>query len=1143
MPEIEDGLGKNLYFSRALIKLSSMKIFLTPRKTNTVLFFLLSPFIFCLLPFGYSQPFDPLHQPNTYRNADNPHYWKNRKPFEGYWQQDVYYSIKASLDEKTDIITGREQLTYWNNSPDELTVAYFHLYQNAFQPGSYLDKLQKENNYEPGYGNYENENKGTEVLKITINGVNLKAELDNTILKVWLPQPLKSGESIQFDIDFKTYYDGDSEVRRRMKIFNEQSMDAKHYDGVLWYPRITVYDRKFGWCKDQHLGREFYGDYGAYDVELTLASNFVLDGTGYLLNRSEVMPADLREKLDLKNFAAKRWGEPSSVVIPYDSTQRKTWKFHAENVHDFAFTADPTYRIGEAQASLSDGRKVHCIALAQESHARGWQNAAEYTAKIIEMFSQDIGTYIYNKMIVADARDGMEYPMLTLDGGADPEYRGLFVHEIGHNWFYGQVGNNETYRAALDEGFTQFLTVWGLERLEGDTLPEDKILEKGYAGMFRKPNMTRERSGFRVYIADALKFKDPQINTHSDMFGGALAHGGGYRHVYYKTATMLYNLQYVLGDELFLNAMQHYFNQWKLCHPYPEDFRNSIIHFTGADLNWFFDEWLETNKRIDYGVKGVKRDRGNRGDQEKEGDKGIGENTKTDGDSLTARSKDDYIISFIRKDRMQMPLDFQVIAKDGNKYNYHIPNDWFVKKTEATVLPRWIGWDKLQPTYDARVHIPSGIREVVIDTSGRLADVNKLDNRSKCPSSIEFDSRIWNYPSRERYEMFTRPDIWYNGYDGLKAGFHLNGGYMDYLHTFDASFWFNGGVGQQTNFYSESSRDDFDRVSFRVNYKTPLDKFILGSSVFGSARSLDGLQAYKAGFDKKSESEKSRIYVFYKSMYRASAATLNYLLFPQEWSEKMYNNSLNVGFDHQYEYATGDGDINVNMRTSAIYSDYDYSGISLNAVNNNYLWRLNVKTRVFAQYGLGKSWAPESQLFFSGANPEELMDNKFTRSVGFFPEEWLGYGTNTNHFQAGGGLNMRGYAGYLLPQEVVRDGKSDVQLVYKGTSGAAFNTEIEFNELLPINPRFLRNAVKIKTYLFGDVGVINYNSYFETLRLSDLRVDAGAGAALTIQKWGPLEMVNPLTIRFDMPVFLNRIPATEKDYFAFRWVVGVSRAF
>jgi len=140
-------------------------------------------------------------------------------------------------------------------------------------------------------------------------------------------------------------------------------------------------------------------------------------------DRNEVYPPELRKKLDVKNFATKPWNEAPSVITPFVEGSFKTWKFHAENVHDFAWTADPNYRIGEAEWN-----GIKCYSLVQEPHAAGWQNAASYVAKIIKTFSEDFGMYTYHKMIAADARDGMEYPMLTLDGGYDPGYRGLFVH-------------------------------------------------------------------------------------------------------------------------------------------------------------------------------------------------------------------------------------------------------------------------------------------------------------------------------------------------------------------------------------------------------------------------------------------------------------------------------------------------------------------------------------------------------------------------------------------------------------------------------------------------------------------------------------------------------------------------------------------
>lgn len=192
------------------------------------------------------------------------------------------------------------------------------------------------------------------------------------------------------------------------------------------------------------------------------------------------------------------------------------------------------------------------------------------------------------------------------------------------------------------------------------------------------------------------------------------------------------------------------------------------------------------------------------------------------------------------------------------------------------------------------------------------------------------------------------------------------------------------------------------------------------------------------------------------------------------------------------------------------------------------------------QYGTGANWANESSLFLAGANPEEMMDNKFTRSQGFFSPSMASYGAGMNNFQYGGGLNLRGYAGYLAPEI---DANGNLVMTYKGSSGAAVNAELEFTDLVNFKPKWFRNWLKFSGYLFGDAGVINVNQPTETLALGNVRADAGIGTALTIKKFGPLQTVEPLTIRFDMPLFLNRIPATETNYFAFRWVVGVSRAF
>ncbi|MBS1583363.1 MAG: M1 family metallopeptidase [Bacteroidetes bacterium] len=1050
-----------------------------------------------LLPGAIAQRYDPLHPPNTFRNADNPYYWKNRQPYDGYWQQDVHYTLHARLDEVSDVADATATLVYWNNSPDTLRHVFFHLYQEAYNAGSYNDML---NGKRPGRKKLDPAAKrGTEIITMTSEGQELAREQDNTIVKVTLARPLPPGTSMTFEYHFRTHWGGEG---RRMKLFS--AWGFKHYDGTHWYPRISVYDKKFGWDTQQHLGHEFYGDFGCYDVELDMPNDMVVEATGWLQNPQEVLPPELRAKLDIANFKDKPWNERPSVVTPYQPGVRKTWRYHAENVHDFAFTADPTYRIGE-----TEWNGVKCIALAEEPHAAKWQNAADYCAKAVRAHSELIGMYAYPKMVVADARDGMEYPMLTLDGDEDPGYRSLFVHEIGHNWFFGMVGNNETYRAMLDEGFTQFLTAWGLERISGDTLVTDTP-RTAYERRYTHPLLARESQVYSSYARDAVRDRLPPIDTHSDEFSRL---PGGYRHVYFKTATMLFNLQYVLGDTLFSAAMQHYFDQWKICHPYVEDFRQSIISFTHVDLNWFFDAWIDTDQRIDYAVKGVSHRNADRGQR----------------------------IHFRRIGDLQMPIDFTVLARDGKRYDYHIPNTWFVKRTDARVLPRWIGFDELQRDYYADVDIPSGIADVRIDTTYRLADAYQLNNSLRLPVETEFDSHIANRPDRRIYEGFVRPDVWYNGYDGVKVGLHFHGDYLRAKHKIWFTGWLNTGLGQ--NLPKEGVDTRYDPISFNFRYENATEKLLRGSSVHVTARLLDGLERYGAGFDWQLRNERTRFYTDLAFLLRRDSTDLTYLIYPGQWELDRLNSTWDAGVRHHYEYRKGEGDLRLNVRNSGIGAALPYAQATLTAINDNRLGRLGLRTRVLLQYGTGTT-PRESALYLAGASPEEMMENKYVRSIGFVPFDWMGYGADVNHFQYGGGLGLRGYAGYLAPE---RNVNGDLILSYMGNTGGALNAELDLDGLVRFRPRAIRDVLHLDVYLFGDVGSMGYRAVTEAgttqLRLAPPRTDAGAGAALTIKKFGPLSDIKPLTIRFDMPLLLGQLPATESDHFAFRYVVGIGRSF
>jgi aminopeptidase N len=674
------------------------------------------------------------------------------------------------------------------------------------------------------------------------------------------------------------------------------------------------------------------------------------------------------------------------------------------------------------------------------------------------------------------------------------------------------VGNNETYRALLDEGFTQFIQCWAQLKIDGPYDIQPRYRSKLYA-LFKDRTETRYSENYYAYINDALRGVDDPINQISDGFNGALNHGGGYRHVYYKTATMLWNLQYVLGDSLFTHAMKHYFNQWKFCHPYVEDFRNSIIQYTKVDLNWFFDQWLETNKKLDYGIGCVKR------------------------------KKDQYQIKLKRIERMESPLDITVTFKKGEQQLYHIPNNWYVKDVDTLivkVLPKWYGWDKIQPTYTFNIPAAQKIKNIQIDDTYRLGDVNLLNNSMRCPTKWRFDSRISNIPDWKHYVLKWRPDIWLNDVDGIKAGLHFNGNYMNYKHQFSATVWYNSGI---ANYYLNDIKPatyNITPVNFNLSYSNPLPRSFATSTLNIKARYLDGLLGGYFGFETPINKNNKLEYGI-KKMYR-STETYNsdYLMNGDLWNYNAWNNTLRLTFTHNYSYVRGSGVIKLNAVSATILSKQQFSWINFEVINRNRPGKLDFNTRFFVQYGSDNIPA-ESQLYIAGANPETMMDDKFVRSRAFFPRDWTTYGSVTNHFQYGGGLNLRGYAGYTA---INQQGDDLIAYpIYAGSSGASVNGELYLHRIVNFKPKLTRNTFSLKPYLFADAGTMLYKDINKKEKIAAPRMDAGAGVLFVIKRFWYLDDVDDLTIRFDVPVFLNRPPFDEGEFVKMRWLLTVRQSF
>lgn len=997
---------------------------------------------------------------STYRTTANEHYWKNTPPNKSYWQQDVHYNIEATIDDSLDIIEGTKyELTYWNNSPHLINELYFHVYQNAFQPNSHMHDLYTNNDIKVEFGKYEKEGLGTTIDNLQVNGQYVKTELDNTILKIILNKPLEPNDSLVVSLKFKTYFDTGT-LRRRMKTFTTDG--NKHYDAVHWYPSIAVYDKKFAWTTEQHLDKEFYADFGSFDVSLTFPTNYIVDATGTLQNRNEVLPDTLRKALDISNFSEK--SDTLKLILPRIEGKSKTWRFYAENVHNFAFTADPLYRIGELE-----WKGIKVVTLAQEQNAYGWQKSGEFTKNVIKTYSTDFGMYAWPKIIVADAKDGMEYPMLTLDNGTYPRHQSLLAHEVGHMWFYGMVGTNETYRAMMDEGFTQFLTIWSLNDITGKSKARksnSKYIEKRLM-----PYRHRYERLYYPYIKTVVNDNDMPLNTHSSDFNGATRHAGNYGLVYYKTGVMLYNLRYVLGEELFLNAMKHYFNQWKMAHPYPDDFRNSITEFTKVDLNWFFDQWMETTKNIDYSIKNVTQ---------------INDTTTN--------------IVFERIGDMQMPIDFIAITKSNDTLHYHIPNTWFIKDTEATILPKWYGWGNLHKTHHVSINSSSPIKNIIIDPDHYLADINLSNNTWKGFNKVQFDHRVKNLSDWEHSNHFIRPDIWYNNLDGIQSGIHLEGNYFDNSSSYSATIWANTRLGQ--NNINTQDEKNGNLISYELETTQSTNTVWERSninlySLYNVGLNKSGLSFVKI-FQKRDLWNPNYIKLKWNMdfMYRSTINQSDYLLFDNSWSFEQHNNTLNFSIDKVYKKNKNTGLTNFNMRTSGLYADINYSYLEFSNTNTISGKKLALKTRVYSRFGFGNT-PIESGLYGNGASPEQLYENKYTRASGIIPINIL-----NNNFHMGGGLNLRGY-NYIIG-------------AINGNSGASFNTELDFQKMISIKPKHkIFKPFSFRTYAFYDMGTISINNN----KLSKAYIDAGIGSVLKINFKGL--NIKPIEIRVDFPIYIN----------------------
>ncbi|MEM6515338.1 MAG: M1 family metallopeptidase [Bacteroidota bacterium] len=584
-----------------------------------------------------------------------------------YWQQKADYTMEIDMDVETYQYKGKQTIEYTNNSPDVLNRVYYHLYFNAFQPGSEMDaRLQsvpdpdgrmtnnigtKENPiYESRISKLKDDEIGyIKVNSLKQNGKNVDFEIEGTVMIVALDQPIQPDETVTFSMDF------DAQVPVQIRRSGRNNAEGIALSMTQWYPKLAEYDDE-GWHPDPYIAREFYGVWGNFDVKITIDKDYIIGGSGYLQNADEIGYGYSDEPVK------KRKGKTN------------TWHFKAPNVHDFSWAADPDYIHDTVQ--VPDGPLLHFLYQKNmpQENLDNWKKLQPKTVELMQYFSEHIGEYPYEQYTVIQGGDGgMEYAMCTLVTGERRfgSLLGVTAHEMAHSWFQFVLAFNETIHEWMDEGFTVYIS----------TIAEDKVMEKNSANPLK--------NAYRGYIYLANSENKQPLTTHSDRYDTNQAYGIS---AYSKGAVFMAQLGYIMGEENLKKMIKRLYQEWAFKHPKPIDVMRVAERVSGLELDWYYIDFIQTVNTIDYGVKSV----------------------------------DEKTVTLERIGSMPMPIDLKIEYTDGTSEDFYIPLRMMrgQKETNATLLEDW-AW--AYPTYSFKTS--KDVKSVQLNPTGVMADVNP-DNDS-----------------------------------------------------------------------------------------------------------------------------------------------------------------------------------------------------------------------------------------------------------------------------------------------------------------------------------------------------------------------------------------------------------------------------
>ncbi|MCB0792777.1 MAG: M1 family metallopeptidase [Flavobacteriales bacterium] len=582
------------------------------------------------------------------------------------WQQHVRCQLTVELDERTHRYHGTEKLTYANNGPDTLDVLYFHLYPNAFRPGSEMDVRSRTiPDPDPRVGSriaaLSPQDQGRlSCSAVDVDGMAARLEELGTILRVRPTRPVLPGAKAELVMTFE------GQVPVQIRRSGRDNAEGVAYSMTQWYPKICAYDDR-GWHNDPYVAREFYGEWGDFDLYVTLDSSFTVAATGVLQE-----PASIGHGYARVDPARRR----------IDRQGRLTWHFKADQVHDVAWAADRAFT--QITAQVPEGPLLRFFFKDEPDLRPVWEQLPAYMVRSFQYMDTTYGHYPWPVYSFVQGGDGgMEYPMLTLISGKRRlgSLVGVSVHESIHSWFYGLLANDESHYPWMDEGFTEFA---------GEEVMRSLFGAKG----------APHASAFANYVALVGRPDHEPMRLHADHYLTNRAYGIT---AYSIGEMFLQQLGCVVGDRELHRGLRNYYSACHFKHPRPEDLELALEKTTGLDLSWYFDEWLNTTRTVDHAVDTVV--------------------TAGDSTRIIIRRLGEMImpveVAVLWPDSemtvLHIPTSLELGAKSADSEGYRF-----------TVLPAWQWTD---PTYSFALPVRSGPPlRVVLDPTQRLADIDRSND-------------------------------------------------------------------------------------------------------------------------------------------------------------------------------------------------------------------------------------------------------------------------------------------------------------------------------------------------------------------------------------------------------------------------------